>query len=51
MWEVVCKPVFQVLPKVKEEASFAKIHTDFCALANPQTLAGFFCPCSHVCVC
>lgn len=44
MWEGVCKPVFQVLPKVKEEASLAKINTDFCVLANPQSLAGFSCP-------
>lgn len=44
MWEVVCTPVFQVFPKVKEEASLAKINTDFCVLANPQTLTGFSCP-------
>lgn len=44
MWEVGSKPVFQVFPKVKEEARLAKINTDFCVSANPQTLAGFSCP-------
>lgn len=44
MWEIVCKLVFQVFPKVKEEASLAKINTDLRVLANPQTLAAFSCP-------